>query len=323
MGTDGRECRYVLTSKLDDILKTQKSSITEELASSLTASLSHSLSKTLIEELTQSLKLIFTSLIQETISGLVSTVNQLESQLEKTVTDNATNLKVIQLELEEVKKNNAELDLAVTKLYEENHNILQKLEENISSIPVPSNSQISELSERIEERTNRQLRQTLVFSGIPESKQRNGKDESWGQTKSILANTIKNVLPDCTYDQAFDMINRAHRSAPNVNKQGSRKIYANLNYWDDCEEIVNDFRFKNFKNSNFNIYVSYKYGPLTSMRRNLALKKRGELKKDGIIVKGYVKYPAKLMVMYTADGKYEVNEDFSKREVSFQENVDL
>ena len=114
------------------------------------------------------------------------------------------------------------------------------------------------------------------------------------------------------------MINRAHRSAPNQFKINRRNIYVNMHSWDDCEEIIKAFRHKNVEDKNFGIYVSYKYGPLTTKRRNLALIRRGELKKDGAIISGYVKYPAHLMVKFEPDGIYEQFEDFSKIDVSVQ-----
>ena len=88
--------------------------------------------------------------------------------------------------------------------------------------------------------------------------------------------------------------------------------------WDDCEEIIEAFRHKNISERSFGVHVSYKYGPLTTKRRNIALQRRSELKKDGTIVSGFIKYPAKLMVKHDANMKYVQLEDFSKLDVSFE-----
>ena len=63
------------------------------------------------------------------------------------------------------------------------------------------------------------------------------------------------------------------------------------------------------------------YGPLTSLRRNLAFQKRKELKDEGSIVSGFVKFPAKLMMNVPGHvdkfGKkiYECYHDYSLEKV--------
>ena len=63
------------------------------------------------------------------------------------------------------------------------------------------------------------------------------------------------------------------------------------------------------------------YGPLTSRRRHHALKMRRELKNDGAIVAGFVKYPARLMVKTNFNQEaYFEHSDYSKMEVVFDNN---
>ena len=88
--------------------------------------------------------------------------------------------------------------------------------------------------------------------------------------------------------------------------------------WEDCEEIVTPFRTKNVEDKNFGVYASYKYGQLTTKCQNLALKRRSELKKEGKIISGYIKYPAQLMLKSSTDGQYKLIEDFSKVYISFE-----
>ena len=63
------------------------------------------------------------------------------------------------------------------------------------------------------------------------------------------------------------------------------------------------------------------YGKLTSKRRNLAFQLRKQLKADGTIASGYVRFPAKLMVNFPGDvdrsGKkiYKPHTNFSDNKV--------
>ena len=59
------------------------------------------------------------------------------------------------------------------------------------------------------------------------------------------------------------------------------------------------------------------YGPLTTARRNEALKRRKFLKDSGAICAGYIKYPSKLMAKYRySDEKYFMIENFSNMKLN-------
>ena len=172
--------------------------------------------------------------------------------------------------------------------------------------------EIDEVKERLEERTNRQLRQTLVIKGVRELPNKGPKGETWEETKQLLASTIaKNVKT--SYDNAYKMLNRVHRSRPtaNPNKRGQRDIFANLFSWDHCDKLVEDFRLLNVRGHS-NIHVEFKYGPLTTNRRIQAMGKRKLLKTAGEIISGYVAYPARLMVKAAGSSNYHMIEDFSR-----------
>ena len=68
---------------------------------------------------------------------------------------------------------------------------------------------IDHLAENIEDRTNRQLRETLVFKNIPEMEQ----DPSYKETKQLLAKVISDTCPDISYQAALSQIKRAHRES--------------------------------------------------------------------------------------------------------------
>ena len=68
---------------------------------------------------------------------------------------------------------------------------------------------------------------------------------------------------------------------------------------------------KNLSRKQKGVFVDYKYGPLTTLRRNLALKRRRELLNSGELSKAHVAYPARLMGLKGNEKKYKLIEDFS------------
>ena len=173
-------------------------------------------------------------------------------------------------------------------------------------------SRIKNLEELVEERTNRQLRNTLIFKGIPEKHR-----ESWQQSEDLLVEAIENV--GIAREDAVDMIERAHRGA-NTKKQNDnnspRPIYARFYSWKDSERVKSLF-IGNI-GSGSKIFAEQKYGPLTMKRRNLALIRRKSLKSEGKITRAFIKFPAKLMAKLSNDPheKYQCIEDFSTEDVS-------
>ena len=187
--------------------------------------------------------------------------------------------------------------------------LVSENQEKLSSTIIKN---IQTVEERVEERTNRQMRKTLVIKGVQED----GK-ESWDDTRDIVASVISKYITKCSFDDAYEMLDRVHRSPPtkNPNKVGKRDIYAALNTWDDCEYLIDCFRKINRRNKNLNIYFDYKYWPLTTRRRNMALKRRRELLQNGDIVQGFISYPAKLIVKFNANDEYQLLENFSEMAV--------
>ena len=133
-------------------------------------------------------------------------------------------------------------------------------------------------------------------------------------TTDKLAGTIADVL-DINFDRAQDMMNRAHRE-----DKYKKDIYANFYSWLGCEWIIEAFR-----KDSIQIYADYKYGPRTTVRKNEALSCRKQLKADGEIVKGFVKYPAQLMGKFALpDDVYTMHKDFSKMKIApKKDNNDL
>ena len=220
---------------------------------------------------------------------------------------NRTQLEVQAKDFEQLTLANAELrahiDLISKKLEQYDSAHTQFSTSNISK-------KINEVEELLEERTNRQLRQTLVFRGVREV-----EDESWEDTSEIIAKLISKNL-GISSNKAHDMLNRVHRGKPaNINKNSPRPIYAALFKWHDCEELVEGFRDLNI-NQKSSIRVSYMYGPKTSLRRGLALVERKNLKDSGAIISGYLAYPARLFGKTPGSNNYKLIKDFSNHEVT-------
>ena len=301
-------------SKLENIKATitsERASIVSEVCDTLSVKLSESLASTLSIDLTKSLSATITKSLASDIENAVTKafhgITAKVDDLEKAVDANSRDLMLIKNEFDQLKRTIVNQQSEIDSLKYENNNLKSQISECASKAFL---RRLSDVEELIEERTNRQLRQTLVFRGIEEK----GK-ESWNDTKHRLAESIAETC-DITYDEAASSINRCHRSAPRLDKNGrsvrNRPIYANFFSWDKTENIVQCYRDSNIEFPNFNIKADYKYGPLTSKRRSEALKTRKELKDRKIISKGYIQYPAKLRVMYTGENQCRVHQDFSK-----------
>lgn len=181
-------------------------------------------------------------------------------------------------------------------------------------------AKVQQQRELTEERTNRQLRETLVFKNVPE-----GEEKTYADTKKILSQLISQHC-DLPMEVVSKEIKRAHRETKrrnndNFSRNGKRHIFAAFHSWDLTQKIIEDFKKKNFQDNTFKIYAEQKFGPLTSKRRSLALAQRKELKEVGAISGGYVSFPAKLFVNFTgqvnSEGKkiYTLHSDFSKHEI--------
>ena len=176
------------------------------------------------------------------------------------------------------------------------------------------NKRMTDIEEKVEERTNRQLRQTLVVRRLKETE----GEKQWEDTTNLVAKEFADLL-EIDFDAAKQSINRCHRggSKKYYDKKGRvRPIYIAMMRWDSCEALI-----KAAKEKKPTFFIDYKYGPLTTIRRNQALKMRKALKAEGKIDMGFIKFPAILMGKKAADKSYEVIHDFSKEDVStFEED---
>ena len=153
---------------------------------------------------------------------LVKLTEELEKQRELLLADFEERHKQIVAEIvnkfdEQTKQLQSSLQIATDEASEANKmaalNLgkVERLELTVSAL-VESNKtqakQIRKLTDLLEERTNRQLRGTLVFKGIPELPY----EKSWEDTKSVLAEAVANTVPNLDVKGARSLFERAHRS---------------------------------------------------------------------------------------------------------------
>ena len=261
------------------------------------------------------LNILLKNQLKEIQASYNETIEKLQATIDRTalLAENATK------RVQELEKELDKTKTEVSVLKGEN----KRLKEKVNNV---SSNQHS-LEERIEDRTNRQLRKTLVFRGIPEqpstatdgAETATHKTESWQETKDLLADQISEICALPKPDAAA-MLERAHRSAPNPRYKGtaSRPIYVALFDWNQSQLCIEKFRQHNITNKNSKISCEQKYGPITTQRRNQAMMMRKELKDSGEIVAGYVAFPARLMAKtsHREGSKYTMVRDFSREPVT-------
>ena len=190
----------------------------------------------------------------------------------------------------------------------DNSSVIQSVKDDLESLrsAVDINNRALLIQEEyIEDLRNRQMRSTLVFKGIDESVD----EHTWDDTEETLLRTIRTVAEDFP-DDAIERCHRGHKKL--YGASGSRDIIARFYSWKDAESVKQLFSRKNSKDRSFKTYVSQKYGPLTTARRNLALQTRKELISSGEVAKAYLAYPAKLMVAKNKrDTEFKLHTDFS------------
>ena len=267
-------------------LSSKTTSENEEESATGSASAEETVTKQFFQQQLKKLEQSLNKGLNDTIEKLESTIKSLSQSLSNT-----------EKQCEKLSTENKELKSEISKL-----------KMNSSS----QQSKINAIEERIEDRTNRQLRKTLVLRGIAEDKE----NETWDETKDRVAFQKKTLYKN----DAYELLERVHRAAPNPHYKGNapRPIFAAIYSWPDAEKLVELFRKANIEKTT-TISCDYKYGPLTTKRRSLAYKERKKLKEEGTIISGYVAFPARLMVKTSMGAKYHCQKDFSKEKVMFGE----
>ena len=152
----------------------------------------------------------------------------------------------------------------------------------------------------IEDMKKMSLRVTLVFKNIPQPK----KWESWEESKDILTQEIRSVMPAVEETVIRDKIERAHRSREN--ECNNQAIIAKFNDWQFTESVNTSFiRAKSQK------YVSQMYSAALPKMRNEVMKVREDLKRNEPNIQAYyMKFPAQLMIQREKDREYSLYAEY-------------
>jgi hypothetical protein len=158
---------------------------------------------------------------------------------------------------------------------------------------------------KIEDQTNRSMRNTLIFRGIKED-----LNENWPTTENKL---IKVLIDHAKIhpQKAVRMVERAHRGKKTHNNSPAH-IFAKFYDWKDSQYVIQAFQSTNkSKYMGMNVFVNQMYSPTLTARRNDALLTRKQLKASKEIISGYIAYPATLMIKKNVkDVEYVKFKDF-------------
>ena len=243
------------------------------------------------EELMHDLKEMVRSEMNEIANHIFQRVDDLERKLNNALTT-----------FDNTEKKISSMEEKIENVKTENKILKEKL--------FNAEKRIDDMEELTEDRTNRQMRKTLIFTNVRETEK-----ESQDATDTLASMIAKASRNDINKEDAAKMIERAHRGKPGKkSKEGPRPIYAAIDDWRHSEKIKAIFFDK--KNDT-GIYCDQMYGPRTTWRRSQALKTRKELKANNVIRNGYVAYPAKLMIKKNGDDRYSMYKDFYHIPVTF------
>ena len=256
----------------------------------------------MLDALSKDLKSHFTKQFAIELKPINDEIAALKLELKSKV-DVIDNLKA---DMELIKSANEEL-VSVNKSLEAK--LVSSEEFQVSAI-----ESFRQLEEKLEDRTNRQLRQTIVVKGIPEK-----ENEKWTDTRNLLAKHVSKYYK-MDYKDAYALFERVHRGGGyghQERKKGRRDIFALCSKWDDSEYLVwNSFEVNKTRPKKERVVIEYKYGPLTSIRRGHAMKMRKEILEQKTYKNAYVKFPAILFARKDGEDKYNIVKDFSNETVS-------
>ena len=190
----------------------------------------------------------------------------------------ATLLLPINTEIASLKSEHRSRDVAISALQtevaavnsgnDELMSVNKKLEEKLSDSEKFHSTVIKsfiQLEENLEDRTNRQLRQTVVVDGLPEK-----PIEKWVDTRNILAKYIAKAY-DMEFRKVYSFFERVHPGRGNgfeEKKKGKRDIYALCSHWNDSELLVwKSYLVNKSRPKKEQVVIEYKYGPLATLRR--------------------------------------------------------
>ena len=176
------------------------------------------------------------------------------------------NIKQNSENIEELKENYKALQSQVDA-FQTNFEAIQKNNQNINDDLL---KKCEALTKDLDDQTNRNMRNTLVFYGIRES-----TEEDWDKTSKTLATYLSKLTRNKKLNQITYDIDRAHRSANNPDKKDEpRPIFAKFTTWKNAQFykslIINNNKSLKTKNKHSTVFVDQLYSKTVSKRRKQA-----------------------------------------------------
>ena len=248
----------------------------------------------------------FKSYFTDHLQALLKPINEEISSLKSSIDTRDAEINTLKTQIATIQSTNNDL-IAANKTLEARLSKTEKFQSDATA-------SFQQLETKLEDRTNRQLRQTIVVKGLPEK-----KNEKWADTRNALAKYVSKAY-QMDIKHAYGLFERVHRGGGDGfdgKKKGKRDIYALCRHWDDSEELVwRSYNVNKGKSKKDRIFIEYKYGPITTLRRGEALKRRKEVLDEKLYRNAYVKFPAILMGRKDGEDTYSVVADFSEAPVS-------
>ena len=133
----------------------------------------------------------------------------------------------------------------------------------------------------------------------------------------LLANILADHFNKTQNDVIHDIV-RAHRRATKLGTNKTRPIFVKFAREDVAEGINKDLSGKKSKMKSGDFFKCTKqFTKALQDRRNEAMIKQRELLDENSIIKGFVEYPAKLIVMYAGHNKYSKYSEYLYSSLGF------
>ena len=116
---------------------------------------------------------------------------------------------------------------------------------------------INNIKWRLEDRTNRDLRNNMVFAGVGENERYN----TWSSTKWMLGSLIAKKC-NMKKREARAMIERAHRGKKVPGK--TPPIFCRFKFWEDAEMVKSAFDESVKQKTQQGVYCNKQFGPDTT-----------------------------------------------------------
>ena len=125
-------------------------------------------------------------------------------------------------------------------------------------------SEIRRLLDDIDDLRNQSLCKTLILKNIPYN---SNSENSWNETKNVLAAEITKVLLNTTSEVAVNFIEGAHHITSTTKREGPPYLVAKIKSWDTSEELKSVF-IKANQSGTSRVFVSQMYLKALTIRRN-------------------------------------------------------